>query len=64
MKKIEYKQIEYSDYPSAEELNEKGINGWDLIHIFPTKKKYYDAYSDCYTKEIYKATFKREFYRE
>lgn len=65
MKKIEYQQIEYSQYPSPEELNEEGIDGWDLIQIFPTKKQFFNSDFKCYyTKEIYKATFKREIYRK
>lgn len=52
MKRFEYLEIEYSHYPSPEEL----------IHVFPTKKKFWNSdYEYNYTKEIYKATFKREF---
>lgn len=61
MKKYEYQQIDYSNYPSPEELNEEGINGWELIHIFPTEKKYYDTDLERYfSKKIYVVTFKRE----
>lgn len=61
MKKIEYQQIEYSHYPSTKELNEEGLDGWDLIQIFPTEKQFFYSDFECYyTKEIYKATFKRE----
>lgn len=61
MKKIEYQQIEYSHYPSPEELNEEGIEGWELIYVFPTKKRCWNSdWEYNYTKEIYKATFKRE----
>ena len=61
MKKFEYQRIDYSNYPSPEELNEEGINGWELIHIFPTKKTYFDNHLERYlTKEIYIVTFKRE----
>lgn len=29
MNRIEYQEIEYSHYPSPEELNEEGKEGWD-----------------------------------
>jgi len=61
MKKFVYQQIEYSHYPSAEDLNMEGIEGWDLIHIFPTEKQFFNSDFECYyTKDVYKATFKRE----
>ena len=63
MKKFEYQQVEYSHYPSPIELDEEGINGWEFVHIFPIKRKYFDSDLEYYyTKEIYKATFKREIY--
>lgn len=63
MKKFEYQQVEYSHYPSLEELNKAGMNGWEFVHIFPTKRKYFDSVLEYYyTKEIYKVTFKREIY--
>lgn len=63
MKKFEYQQAEYSHYPSLEELNKAGINGWEIVHIFPIKKEYFHSEFECYcTKEIYKVTFKREIY--
>lgn len=62
MKRIEYQEIEYSHYPSPEELNEEGKEGWELIYVFPTEKKFWETDLEYYyTKEIYKATFKREF---
>lgn len=65
MKKFEYQQIEYSHYPSLEELNEKGLDGWEIVHIFPIKKRYFDSFlNSYYTKEIYKVTFKREIIYE
>lgn len=63
LKKYEYQQVEYSNYPSPEELNEKGIDGWELIQVFSTKRQYFD--SDLgynYTKDVYKAIFKREIF--
>ena len=63
MKRFEYQEVEYSTYPSPEELNEEGIDGWELIDIFTTKRQYFDADAECYfIKEIYLATFKREIY--
>lgn len=61
MKKFEYLQVEYSDYPTAEELNEEGEEGWEFIVIHQYKKRFYDSGLECYyIKEIYLATFKRE----
>lgn len=61
MKKYEYQQVEYNNYPSAEELNEEGMNGWELIQILHTKKTYYDSILSSYLKkDVYIATFKRE----
>ena len=63
MKKFEYQQVEYNHYPSPKELNEEGINGWEFVYIFPTKREYFDSELEFYyTKEIYKVTFKREIY--
>ena len=31
MKKFEYLQVKYSEYPSTEQLNVVGVNGWELI---------------------------------
>jgi hypothetical protein len=63
MKKFEYQQVEYSRYPSIEELNKAGINGWEFVHIFPIRKRYFDLFlNSYYTKEIYKVTFKREIH--
>lgn len=61
MKKFEYLQIEYSNYPSTEELNVVGIKGWELTHIHIIKKRFFDSMLETYcVKEIYQATFKRE----
>lgn len=61
MKKFEYLQVEYSKYPSPEELDEEGIDGWELIIISIVNKTFpYLNLKDYYTKEIYVATFKRE----
>ena len=43
MKKFEYQQVEYSHYPSSDELNEEGADGWEFIHVFPIKKEYFDS---------------------
>lgn len=61
MRKFEYCQIDYFNYPSEDDLNKMGkkdVNQYVLKHL---KKKFFDddlAYS--YTKKIHKATFKRE----
>lgn len=61
MKKFEYLQVEYSKFPSPEELNKEGVNGWELIHVHIFKKRYFDSIIErYYEKEIYQATFKRE----
>lgn len=61
MKKFEYLQVEYSKYPSAEELNEEGEEGWEFIVIHQYEKRFFDSELDTYyTREIYLATFKRE----
>jgi hypothetical protein len=61
MKRFEYQEIEYSHYPSPEELDEEGKEGWELIYVFPTEKKFWETDLEYYnTKKIYKATFKRE----
>lgn len=65
MRKFVYRQVEYSHYPSVEDLNFEGIEGWELIHIFHTEREQFDSYFEChYTKEVYIATFKREFFRK
>lgn len=61
MRKFEYCQIDYMNYPSEENLNKLGEMGWELVCIESFEKKFFDddlMYS--YTKKIYKATFKRE----
>lgn len=61
MKKFEYLQVEYSSYPSPEELNIEGVNGWELTHIHIIKKRFFDSILETYyVKEIHQATFKRE----
>lgn len=61
MRKFEYLQVDYINYPSPSELNEEGIDGWELILISPIEKAYYDTYLKSYlTKKQYIATFKRE----
>lgn len=63
MKKFVYHQVEYSHYPSAEDLNLEGIEGWELILVFPTERRCFNSDFECYyTKDVYKATFKRELF--
>lgn len=61
MKKFEYLQVKYSEYPSTEQLNVVGVNGWELIHINIIKSKIFDSILESfYEKKIYQATFKKE----
>ena len=61
MKKFEYQQVEYSKYPSPEELNEEGMDGWEVIFMDKFEKEVYDPkFHVYYTKKIYRVTFKRE----
>lgn len=61
MKKFEYQQVEYSDYPSPEELNEEGVDGWELVHIYSFKRNFFDMDLEMWvSKEIFKVTFKKE----
>ena len=61
MKKFEYCQIDYTNYPSEDDLNKMGEEGWELVCIETFEKKFFDDdLSYSYTKKIHKATFKRE----
>ena len=60
-KKFKYCQIDYTKYPSEDDLNKMGEEGCELVCIETFEKRFFDddlAYS--YTEKIYKATFKRE----
>ena len=61
MKKIEYQQVDYSQYPSPEKLNEEGDEGWEMICMDEITKKYFDTELESYySQKIYRVTFKRE----
>ena len=61
MKKFEYWQTDYTNYPSEEDLNKLGEMGWELICIEPFEKRFFDYdFESSYTKKIYKSTLKRE----
>lgn len=61
MKRFKYQQIDYSNYPSPEELNEEGDEGWEMICMDEITKKYFDTeLSSSYSKNIFRVTFKRE----
>ena len=61
MKKIEYQQVDYIQYPSPEELNEEGVDGWEAIFIYEFERNYYDTELESYYRQkIYRVTFKRE----
>ena len=55
MKKFEYLQVEYSHYPSPEELNEEGANGWEFVMIDKFTKQFWtcDWFSFHDTKQVY-----------
>lgn len=61
MRKFKYCHIDYTDYPSEDDLNKMGEEGYELVCIETFEKRFFDddlLYS--YTRKIYKATFKRE----
>ena len=61
MRKFKYCQIEYFSYPSEDDLNKMGEEGWELVCVEGFERKYLDCeLGSSYTKKIYKATFKRE----
>lgn len=61
MKRFEYLQVEYSKYPTSEELNEEGMEGWELINIHQFKKEFFNNELEFYyDKTIYLVTFKKE----
>lgn len=61
MRKFEYYQIDYTNYPSEDDLNKMGKEGCELVCIEPFEKRFFnDDLLYSYTKKIYKATFKRE----
>ena len=65
MRKFKYCQIDYPKYPSEDELNKMGAEGYELVCIEPFEKRFFDddlVYS--YTKKIYKATFKKKIVYE
>ena len=65
MRRFKYCQIDYTKYPSENDLNKMGEEGCELVCIETFEKKFFDddlAYS--YTEKIYKATFKKEIVYE
>lgn len=60
-KTFKYCQIDYPKYPSVEELDKMGAEGWELVCIELFETKMWDDKLEChYTKKFNKATFKRE----
>ena len=48
MKKFEYCQIDYFNYPSEDELNKMGEIGWELVCIGASEKRtFYDGFLLC-----------------
>lgn len=65
MRKFKYRQINYVVYPSAEELNEVGELGWELLCIEQLEEGCFTKdLKRSYTRKIYKATFKKEVVNE
>ena len=57
---IKYFQIDYPKYPSVEELDKMGEEGWELVCITPFENKLFDTMLEkYYIQKIYKATFKK-----
>jgi hypothetical protein len=61
IKTFKYCQIDYANYPSADDLNKMGEIGWELVCIKTFENKWFDSMIEKYSiQKIYKATFKRE----
>ena len=61
MRKFEYKQVNYNEYPVETDLNKEGINGWEIVDIFYFKDAVFDDDEYEYVLEDkIKVTFKRE----
>lgn len=61
MRKFKYCQINYPHYPSEDDLNRMGADGWELVCIeFFETKMWDNVLGSHYTKKFNKATFKRE----
>ena len=67
MRKFKYRQINYIVYPSAEELNEVGELGWELLCIELLEERT-SVLKELKTllpfEKVYKATFKKEIVDE
>lgn len=65
MRKFKYCQIDCTNYPSEDDLNKMGEEGWELICIESFEKRFfYKNSKNSYTREIYRATFKKEIIYE
>lgn len=65
IKKFKYCQIDYPKYPSVEELDKMGEEGWELVCIEFFETKAWDIFLEShYTKKFNKATFKKEIVYE
>lgn len=59
-KKIKYCQIDYPKFPSVEELDKMGEEGWELVCVEFFETKMWDSILECHhTKKFNKATFKK-----
>lgn len=61
MRNFKYCQIDYANYPSEDDLNRMGADGWELVCIKTSEIKLFDSMIEkYYIQKLYKATFKRE----
>ena len=61
MKKFEYKQVDYNEYPIEIDLNKEGIDGWEIVDVFYFKDRIFDYDELGYILgDKFRVTFKRE----
>lgn len=64
-KKFKYCQVDYPKYPSVEELDKMGEEGWELVCIeFFETRMWDNILGSHYTKKFNKATYKKEIVYE
>lgn len=57
---IKYFQINYPEYPSVEELDKMGEEGWELVCIKTFENEWFDSILEKYCmQKTHKATFKK-----
>ena len=61
MKKFKRLQVEYSHYPSQEELNKEREEGWEFMDVYHYDRGFLDSELGIYyAVKIYIARFKKE----